>query len=448
MLDVEKVMMYPNGYININQSGEYTKHYYAEEQRIASKIGTGLGMIGSDTISYFVPGNEWSIGYIVTVIVPKYSNTLTVSSNTDTTFNSVAKQELGLLIGDTIDIVNYSLAAIPSFAVDSTVYEDGLYFYHGNNLSSTQLITDITGSISQAILYTPFGQIISEYRYDWMLDTIPRYLFNAKELDEENGMYYYSARYYAPPVFTSRDPLFEKYFWMSPYAYCENNPVNMIDPTGLVAGNPSDRPFGRPSYDQPATSRPQVAPLDRRTFGQKFVDNYLPQNVGRTLNAVGNMLSGVAQCAGGVALGASSEGILASVAVGVCLDGGYKLSIGVQQLANVVSGTPASKDPQYSSIPGAATESKTLDNITNVATGIVTSTTGATSIDIINTASTIVAGNNLIKNSTTSTTTNNNSSNNSNSNNPKQSSFSILKIQTFESDNTRVNTNIDIIKDK
>jgi RHS repeat-associated protein len=65
-----------------------------------------------------------------------------------------------------------------------------------------------------------------------MLDTIPRYLFNAKEKDEESGMYYYEARYYAPPTFISRDPLFEKYFWMSPYNYCGNNPVIYIDPTG------------------------------------------------------------------------------------------------------------------------------------------------------------------------------------------------------------------------
>ncbi len=58
------------------------------------------------------------------------------------------------------------------------------------------------------------------------------YAFNAKELDEENGMYYYSARYYAPPTFISRDPLFEKYPFMSPYAYCANNPVLFIDPDG------------------------------------------------------------------------------------------------------------------------------------------------------------------------------------------------------------------------
>ena len=61
---------------------------------------------------------------------------------------------------------------------------------------------------------------------------LPKYSFHAKELDEETGMYYYEARYYAPPVFTSRDPLFEKYFWMSPYAYCANNPVKYVDPDG------------------------------------------------------------------------------------------------------------------------------------------------------------------------------------------------------------------------
>ena len=63
-------------------------------------------------------------------------------------------------------------------------------------------------------------------------EVIPKYSFNAKELDEETGMYYFEARYYRAPTFTSRDPLFEKYFWMSPYAYCANNPVKFVDPTG------------------------------------------------------------------------------------------------------------------------------------------------------------------------------------------------------------------------
>ena len=45
-------------------------------------------------------------------------------------------------------------------------------------------------------------------------------------------MYYYSARYYAPPTFISRDPLFEKYPSISPYTYCGNNPKKYVDPDG------------------------------------------------------------------------------------------------------------------------------------------------------------------------------------------------------------------------
>jgi RHS repeat-associated protein len=107
-----------------------------------------------------------------------------------------------------------------------------LYFYHGDHLSSTQMITDANGAVQQQVLYAPFGEVISEYNAYWHQGKIPDYQFNAKEKDEESGMYYYSARYYAPPVFISRDPLFEKYPFMSPYAYCANNPVIYIDPTG------------------------------------------------------------------------------------------------------------------------------------------------------------------------------------------------------------------------
>ncbi len=93
-------------------------------------------------------------------------------------------------------------------------------------------VTDAQQSVVQSFLYAPYGEIISEYNTHAMGEAFPKYSFNAKELDEETGMYYYEARYYKPPVFTSRDPLFEKYFWMSPYAYCANNPVKYVDPSG------------------------------------------------------------------------------------------------------------------------------------------------------------------------------------------------------------------------
>ena len=38
----------------------------------------------------------------------------------------------------------------------------------------------------------------------------------------------YGARFYSPQstVWTSVDPLAEKYYFISPYAFCSNNPVN------------------------------------------------------------------------------------------------------------------------------------------------------------------------------------------------------------------------------
>jgi RHS repeat-associated protein len=116
--------------------------------------------------------------------------------------------------------------------------EDGLFFYHGNHLSSTQMITDINAKVVQQVLYAPFGEVITEYNAYWHNGLVPDYMFNAKELDEESGMYYYEARYYAPPSFISRDPLFEKYPFISPYAYCANNPVIYSDPTGMEAEPP------------------------------------------------------------------------------------------------------------------------------------------------------------------------------------------------------------------
>ena len=62
---------------------------------------------------------------------------------------------------------------------------------------------------------------------------ITPYLFNAKEFDEETGMYYYGARYYDPRVslWISTDILDEKNYGNSSYAYTYN-PITFIDPIG------------------------------------------------------------------------------------------------------------------------------------------------------------------------------------------------------------------------
>ena len=105
------------------------------------------------------------------------------------------------------------------------------YFYHPDHLGSTSLVTNSYGEITQNISYIPYGEIfVEETAGGWQSP----YYFNAKELDEETGLYYYGARFLDPAGarWISVDPLFEKYMGMSPYNYCAGNPVNIIDMNG------------------------------------------------------------------------------------------------------------------------------------------------------------------------------------------------------------------------
>ena len=58
--------------------------------------------------------------------------------------------------------------------------------------------------------------------------------FSAKEKDSETGLSYFGSRYYSSDlsIWLSVDPMASKYPSLSPYAYCANNPVKLVDPNG------------------------------------------------------------------------------------------------------------------------------------------------------------------------------------------------------------------------
>ena len=60
------------------------------------------------------------------------------------------------------------------------------------------------------------------------------YTFSAKEKDVETGLSYFGSRYYSSDlsVWLSVDPMSDKYPSLSPYTYCADNPVKLVDPNG------------------------------------------------------------------------------------------------------------------------------------------------------------------------------------------------------------------------
>ena len=115
-------------------------------------------------------------------------------------------------------------------------------YYIADHLGSTRMVVDSNDSIRETINYYPFG---SEMRISnpaqMSGDTSHPFRFTGKELDRQNSlnMYDFGARLFdvaGVPMWTSVDPLAEKYYHVSPYAYCGNNPIMFIDPDGKFFG--------------------------------------------------------------------------------------------------------------------------------------------------------------------------------------------------------------------
>jgi len=208
--------LYVNPYLVVNNQ-EYTKHYYIENQRIISKLGGGF------TIDS----------------VPLFSLVYGFDLNSLNAYNE-KKLDLETMIGNDLDSCDLPTA----FIIDNGLFdflsqqeerqddESEIYYYHPDHLGSTSYITNVNGMTSQHIDYTPFGEVLLE---ETMGGWLTPYKFNAKEMDGESGLYYYGVRYYSGKwgMWLGVDPMSDKFPNISPFVYCHNNPIILIDPDGM-----------------------------------------------------------------------------------------------------------------------------------------------------------------------------------------------------------------------
>lgn len=104
------------------------------------------------------------------------------------------------------------------------------HYYLQDHLGNNRVVCNASSTVEQVNHYYPFGGLFGESTNG---DT-QRYKYNGKELDRMHGLdwYDYGARHMDAMRFTTMDPLAEKYYGLSPYVYCMNNPVMLVDPDG------------------------------------------------------------------------------------------------------------------------------------------------------------------------------------------------------------------------
>lgn len=122
-------------------------------------------------------------------------------------------------------------------------YNDNQYFYIKNVQDDIIAIADNSGNIVSEYAYDPWGAVISVTGSNTEIGNLNPFRYRSYYYDSEIGMYYLQSRYYDPEIcrFINCDDvnyigLTESEISYNPFAYCENNAVNRVDPSGCFAG--------------------------------------------------------------------------------------------------------------------------------------------------------------------------------------------------------------------
>ena len=232
-----------------------TEYYYDGNGSLVADANKGIAMIEYDNLNYprriqFTNGN--TIEYVYSpdgqklrakwqtaagnVVVPLNTTlSITASSTTQTDY-----------VGDLIYTGTDATADNPELS--KILYPDGYFmrtsgtsgvfrYFVKDHLGNNRVVNNGT-AVYQRTHYYPFG---GPYADVGTASDYQPYKYNGKELDRMHGLdlYDYGARQYDPivPMFTQQDPLAEKYYHLSPYAYCGSNPVKYVDLEGLELGD-------------------------------------------------------------------------------------------------------------------------------------------------------------------------------------------------------------------
>ena len=225
--------VYPSPYIVLTEK-QYTKHYYAGTEKIATMIGDGGLLLAANHIS----NEQRSLikdGFYRSFEPTAFQYDKTPNIDIQGMHTYQLEYKCGY-----IDQANlYLMSNFPMLEPMMQIWQNSngcrneIYYTHGDHLGSANWITDADGKPIQYIHYAPYGELIANKQtigYD------ERFKFTGKERDWETGYDYFGARFYdyRKGIWNSVDPLADKYPNVTPYLYCNGNPIMLVDPDGRV----------------------------------------------------------------------------------------------------------------------------------------------------------------------------------------------------------------------
>ena len=229
--------------------------YDANGSLIADK-SRGIAYVTRDAYNnprriYFTDGNVTKYFYgasgqkhrvIHHTAVPNITRTLGVKPPELTSGQILYADTTDYLVGGSLVMVNGQVDKLffeggyaRAFQTSPTTDRFVFYYFNQDHLGNNREAVNIRGVVHQVTNYYPFGAPFADPDAVMNADLQP-YKYNGKELDRMHGLdtYDYGARQYNPVTarWDRMDPMCEKYYDVSPYAYCGNNPVRYIDPDG------------------------------------------------------------------------------------------------------------------------------------------------------------------------------------------------------------------------
>ena len=122
------------------------------------------------------------------------------------------------------------------------IYNDGststLYYYVLNAQGDVIALLNANGTLAASYNYGAWGNCTVYDSSDAAIGDLNPLRYRGYYYDAETGFYYLQSRYYDPAIcrFINADGLFtDGFIGANLFAYCANNPVNTVDPTGNFA---------------------------------------------------------------------------------------------------------------------------------------------------------------------------------------------------------------------